>query len=208
MLIAVPAIAPTELFRPISVSLVPESSIPGTGLQLQEQTEEMDTEFPSDIATSSTPTEQIPEVEEVQDQNDDIAENLQDETSSELDTIQHEITDVEPTEVARLDPDSISEPAQFQPDDVSTDQPSPEIENTQIIEQPSVQEARDTEEIQIPTTAEEQIALTPDLLQPSAPRPPEEFMSESVDPIDQPTDQADRPEVQTDLASHRECSRR
>ena len=83
MLIAVPAIAPTELFRPISVSLVPESSIPGTGLQLQEQTEEMGTEFPSDIATSATPTEQIPEVEEVQDQNDDIAENPQAETSSE-----------------------------------------------------------------------------------------------------------------------------
>ena len=200
MLIAVPAIAPTELFRPISVSLVPESSIPGTGLQLQEQTEEMGTEFPSDIATSSTPVEQIPEVEEVQDQNDDVGETLQAETTSELDTIQHEITDVEPTEVARLDPDLISEPAQFQPDDVSTDQPSPKIETIQVIEQPSVQEARDTEEIQIQTTAEEQIVLTPDLPQSSAPRLPEEINSESVDPIDRPTDQADRPEVQTDLA--------
>ena len=110
-----------------------------------------------------------------------------------LDTIQHEVTDVEPTEVARLDPDLISEPAQYQPDDVLTDQPSPEIETTQVIEQPSVQEARDTEEIQIPTKSEDEIVLTPDLPQSSAPRPPEEIISESVDPIDQPTGLADRP---------------
>ena len=72
MLMAVPEIAPTELFRPISVSLVPESSIPGTGIQTEEQTDDMGAELPSNPATSTTPADNTTEVADAPSTNEEI----------------------------------------------------------------------------------------------------------------------------------------
>ena len=196
MLMAVPEIAPTELFRPISVSLVPESSIPGTGIQTEEQTDDMGSELPSNPATSTMPADKTTEVADAPSTNQEIENGIQ--ASSEFENE----SDAEPMEVVDSEPEAVPEPVPFKKEQT----PLPEqtefsaelSESTEGKLLDEAAERKDTEEL---TTDAEQIAQVQD-----SPQATETFSKERIEIVpdlstDQSVEFADSTEVEMDLTN-------
>ena len=93
MLSALPEISPPEIVRPISVTLVPESNLPGTGIQQDVQTDDMGSQPSSTPAVSNSPDETTSETEEY-----DTTENV-----SEYE-IEHETVEVDTSDREEVEP--------------------------------------------------------------------------------------------------------
>ncbi len=195
MLMAVPEIAPTELFRPISVSLVPESSIPGTGIQQEEQTDDMGSKIPSNTATSAAPAERTTEVAETDNRNEVIEDAIQAESEFENES------DVEPVEVVDSEPETVPEPVPFEREHTPLPEQSEiSAELGEPVEDRSLDEATELEEIHEQTNVTEQIARIQD--PPESSKPPSEEPIE-IDPeveIEQPIKFVESSEAGIDLA--------
>lgn len=77
MLMTVPEFVPPNPIVPISVTLVPESSIPGAGMQLQEKTNETGTDIQLNVATSTSPAQKTTEVVEAHNRIEDSVNPIQ-----------------------------------------------------------------------------------------------------------------------------------
>ena len=98
MLSALPEISPPEIVRPISVTLVPESSLPGTGIQQDVQTDDMGSQPSSTPAVSNSPDEATSETEEY-----DTTENVF-EYELELEAVEHETVEVDTSDRDEVEP--------------------------------------------------------------------------------------------------------
>ncbi len=195
MLMAVPEISPTELFRPISVSLVPESSILGTGIQLEEQTVDMGSEIPSNIATSTSPAEQTTESAEAHSRNEFIENDVQvsPEFENEFDT--------EPLEIVDSKLETVPEPVKIET--MRTSLPEQTELSAKINESTkgrSSNNALETEKIQGLANFEERIVKVQDSQELAPTLLEERIMIEPEIANDPPVEFADSAEVASDLA--------
>ena len=195
MLMAVPEISPTELFRPISVSLVPESSILGTGIQLEDQTVDMGTEIPSNIATSTTPAEQTTEAAEVHSRNEVIENDVQ--VSPE---VEHDF-DAEPVEIVDSELEAVPEPVQIETKRSSLpEQTELSAEINESTKDQSSNNHVEAEKIQELTNSVERIVQVQDSQEPTHTLLEERIMIEPDIANDPPVEFADSTEVASDLA--------
>ena len=195
MLMAVPEISPTELFRPISVSLVPESSILGTGIQLEEQTVDMGSEIPSNIATSTSPAEQTTEAAEAHSRNEIIENDVQ--VSPEL---ENEF-DAEPVEIVDSELEAVPEPVQIETKRTSLpEQTELSAKINKSTEDQSSNNHVEAEKIQELTNSVERIVQVQDSQKPTHTLLEERIVIEPDIANDPPVEFADSTEVATDLA--------
>ena len=195
MLMAVPEISPTELFRPISVSLVPESSILGTGIQLEDQIVDMGTEIPSNIATSTSPAEQTTEAAEAHSRNEFIENDFQ--VSPEL---ENEF-DAEPVEIVDSELEAVPEPVQMETKRTSLpEQTEVSAKINKSTEDQSSNNHVEAEKIQELTNSVERIVQVQDSQEPTQTLLEERIIIEPDVANDPPVEFADSTEVATDLA--------
>ena len=98
MLSALPEISSPEIVRPISVTLVPESNLPGTGIQQDVQTDDMGSQSSSTPAVSNSPDEETSEIEEY-----DTTENVS-EYEIEPEAVEHETVEVDTSDREEVEP--------------------------------------------------------------------------------------------------------
>ena len=107
MLSALPEISPPEIVRPISVTLVPESNLPGTGIQQDVQTDDMGSQPSSTPAVSNSPDEATTETEEY-DTTENVSEYEIEPEADEPETVEVDTSDREEVEpVAEVESEQI-----------------------------------------------------------------------------------------------------